>query len=70
MSLSSVHHRIAELVLELPPEYLYRLLHLADSCQLASRLSIEENEEFIISDFTILLAFLGKHASDLRNLPL
>jgi hypothetical protein len=54
----------------LPPESLYRLLRLAETVQFPSRLSIEENKEFIIPHFTIFLAFLGQHVSDLRHLPL
>jgi hypothetical protein len=57
------------LLLDLPPDSLYRLLRL-DTFQFPSRLSIEENKEFIVLSFAILLAFLSKHASDLRNLPL
>jgi hypothetical protein len=58
------------LLLDLPPESLYRLLRLVAIFQFSSRLSIEENEQFIVLHFVIFLAFLGRHASDLRNLPL
>jgi hypothetical protein len=51
------------LLLDLPPESLYRLLRLADTGQFSSRLSIEASQGLIIVDCAILLAFFSKHAA-------
>jgi hypothetical protein len=51
------------------PESLYSLLSLVDTFEFPSKLSIEENEEFIVPDFAVLLTFLSKYASDSQHLP-